>query len=302
MGAQENLNKFKIGECHNVGNCTHIGERQAIPSELANAGGFKCKYCGAPLQEPPKPRSFWEKFGKVIMLAVAVIVLAGIGLGIYNLTRGPEIDQIKLNKKSIALVIGENPTDVITAIAFDKEGTEIKDAKVTYKWTVKDNEVASVTQDGEVTAIKKGNTTVTAEIEGEANLNATCKVSVKQKEIDPKLPGASPTYIEQPTIKEPKDVTVKKTTNQMPQETKSGRYHGTLDLGYGTFSGDINNKKPDGAGVLTYRHRRVAGRDFSTGEQVYAESGERVDGTWNNGYLSSGTLFKKNGNAVKIKY
>lgn len=283
MGAQENLNKFKIGECHNVGNCTHIGERQAIPSELANAGGFKCKYCGAPLQEPPKPRSFWEKFGKVIMLAVAVIVLAGIGLGIYNLTRGPEIDQIKLNKKSIALVIGENPTDVITAIALDKEGTEIKDAKVTYKWTVKDNEVASVTQDGEVTAIKKGNTTVTAEIEGEANLNATCKVSVKQKEIE--LPGPSPTPMPKPKPK-----------------PGPGRYHGTLDLGYGTFSGDINNKKPDGAGVLTYSDRRVAGRDFSTGEQVYAESGERVDGTWNNGYLSSGTLFKKNGNAVKIKY
>ena len=46
MATQENLNKFKIGQCHNVGNCTHIGEKQAIPSDIANSGGFKCKYCG----------------------------------------------------------------------------------------------------------------------------------------------------------------------------------------------------------------------------------------------------------------
>lgn len=75
MGTQENLNKFKIGECRNVGNCTHIGERQAIPSDIANSGGFKCKYCGAQLQEEKKPKSFWEKYGKAVMIAVAAIVI-----------------------------------------------------------------------------------------------------------------------------------------------------------------------------------------------------------------------------------
>jgi hypothetical protein len=35
---------------------------------------------------------------------------------------------------------------------------------------------------------------------------------------------------------------------------------------------------------------------------VYAEAGESVDGVWSNGYLTSGTLQKKDGNVIKIKY
>lgn len=77
MGTQENLNKFKIGVCHNVGNCTHVGERQAIPSDVANSGGFKCKWCGMPLKEEQKPKSFWEKYGKIVMIAAAVIIVVG---------------------------------------------------------------------------------------------------------------------------------------------------------------------------------------------------------------------------------
>lgn len=58
----------------------------------------------------------------------------------------------------------------------------------------------------------------------------------------------------------------------------------------------------DGIGVLTYKQKHVAGRDLKNGEQVCAEPGERVDGVWNNGYLSSGTLFRNNGETIKIKY
>jgi uncharacterized protein YjdB len=50
---------------------------------------------------------------------------------------------------------------------------------VVYKWTVKDEEVASVTQGGEVAALKKGKTSVTVKIEGDDKHRATCQIDVK---------------------------------------------------------------------------------------------------------------------------
>lgn len=138
-------------------------------------------------------------------------------------------------------------------------------------WSSSDTNVVSVVPEtGHVKAQKEGTATITA----------TSDKSMKQASV--------------------KITVTKKNTGVEPPR---GRYHGTLSLGYGNYSGDILNGKPDGAGVLTYKGKghQKAGRNFKTGEDVYAESGERVDGTWNNGYLSSGTLFKRDGNAIKIK-
>ena len=138
-------------------------------------------------------------------------------------------------------------------------------------WSSSDTNVVSVVPEtGHVKAQKEGTATITA----------TSDKSMKQASV--------------------KITVTKKNTGVEPPR---GRYHGTLSLGYGNYSGDILNGKPDGAGVLTYtsKGQHKAGRNFKTGEDVYAESGERVDGTWNNGYLSSGTLFKRDGNAIKIK-
>lgn len=138
-------------------------------------------------------------------------------------------------------------------------------------WSSSDTNVVSVVPEtGHVKAQKEGTVTITA----------TSDKSMKQASV--------------------KITVTKKNTGVEPPR---GRYHGTLSLGYGNYSGDILNGKPDGAGVLTYtsKGQHKAGRNFKTGEDVYAESGERVDGTWNNGYLSSGTLFKRDGNAIKIK-
>lgn len=74
------------------------------------------------------------------------------------------------------------------------------------------------------------------------------------------------------------------------------RYKGTLDLGYGTYSGDIVDGKPDGAGVLTYTK---AQKVVST-KDVIAQPGERIDGVFANGKPDVVTLHKKDGNTVKI--
>lgn len=343
--------EFECPLCHQ-----HLDEAGTGGSRIKNGGG----------DDPI--RINWKLIG---IIAVAVVILAGVGYGVYSLMGGQKIDKIKLDKKSVTLVVGQK--EVIKATVVDKDGKEIKDAKVTYKWTVKDEKIASITQGGEVAALKKGKTSITVKIEGDDKLRATCqvevikrpgedkegrdeeptpevlvsslsvanaKISIKEGEtaslglsVQPenategisaessnpdvasiedgtiKANKAGKAIITISTEKSGKSVTISvnvtkedsKGGGQEPPKPK-GRYHGTLNLGYGSYSGDILNGKPDGAGVLTYKGHQKAGRNFKTGEDVYAESGERVDGTWANGYLSSGTLFKKDGNAIKIKY
>ncbi len=142
-------------------------------------------------------------------------------------------------------------------------------------WSTTNPNVATVSAEGVVHAIGAGTATITL-LSDKSGKEANTTVTVKKKNTGGGGTGGTDTGV--------------------------NKKRGTLNLGYASYSGDTKNGKMDGAGVLTYKQRHAAGRDFKTGEQVYAEPGERVDGVWNNGYLSSGTLFKNNGNAVKIKY
>lgn len=369
-----------LGKCVNISKpCSKALNREEIEADKAN---FICPECGKPLVEiqdkskkkkgpgdPPPPPST----RLIAIIAAAVLVLAGVGFGAYKLIGGgPEIDKIKLEPKSLALVIGQK--DVVKATVVDKDGNEIKDAKVTYKWTVKDEKIVSITQGGEVAALKKGKTAITVKIEGDDKHRATCQIEVKEKQ-DPDTTdtGGNEVLITSLSVDntsislkegEQKELTVNvepaNFTEDLAAESNNpevavvensviiakkagsaqivikaeksgksasiavtvtkkntgtgegtggggkepkGRYHGTISIGnYGSYSGDILNGKPDGAGVLTYTRPHQAGRDFKTGEPVSAENGERVDGTWNNGFLSSGVIYKNDGNTIKIKH
>ena len=110
---------------------------------------------------------------------------------------------------------------------------------------------------------------------------------------------------EAPAPKEEKTATAPAKTEKAekpsaPKTVQNGR--GTVNLGYGSYSGELRNGKPDGAGVLTFKSHHKAGRNFKTGEDVYGEPGETVDGVFSNGFLQVGTISKKDGNVIKIKY
>lgn len=72
---------------------------------------------------------------------------------------------------------------------------------------------------------------------------------------------------------------------------------GTINLSYGKYVGDIRNGKPDGAGVLTYTK---AQKVVST-KDIVAQPGERIEGVFDNGKPTLVTLYKKDGNTIKIK-
>lgn len=173
------------------------------------------------------------------------------------------IQQINVSNNALELTVGEKTKLTISATP------QPNDETVGYE--ISDESIISY-ENNEIKALKAGKATITF-IADKSGTSVQVEVTVKKKMSESQEP------------KGPKDP-----------------HRGTINLGYATYSGDIKNNKPDGAGVLTYKSQHEAGRSPVTGEKVYAEAGESVDGVWSNGYLTSGTLKKKDGNQIKIKY
>lgn len=110
----------------------------------------------------------------------------------------------------------------------------------------------------------------------------------------PEVPAEETKEEEKPATPAVKD-TPKKVAPK-PAHMPGERYKGTLDLGYGKYAGDIVDGKPDGAGVLTYTKQQKV---VST-KDVVAEPGERIEGVFENGKPTFVTLYKKDGNTVKV--
>ena len=110
----------------------------------------------------------------------------------------------------------------------------------------------------------------------------------------PEVPAEEPKEEKKPAAPAVKD-TPKKVAPK-PAHMPGERYKGTLDLGYGKYAGDIVDGKPDGAGELTYTKQQKV---VST-KDVVAEPGERIEGVFENGKATFVTLYKKDGNTVKV--
>ena len=373
------------GICKNFGECDLADNKEVQEVEKSN---FVCEECGKPLHsigntagggrtDDGPNKSFLGIFIAVLVL------LGGGGAGVWMWWTN------RISPEDYKLIV---TPDVVTMKVGDriqlKGSVEPDDAKVTYKWRCTNKKIATVTSDGELTALGAGETSITLRIEDAEKPRAFCRVIIEGEPDTTEDPDTGIVYVEQITVtpkaiamtpgetrelvasstpqpnsesinydvsdetiisyeagkvkalkpgkasivfianlsgmQETVDINVvgKKNTSQTIRETKtggsaqaapagparpqnhsqSGRQRGTLDLGYARFSGNILNGKPDGAGILTYKGRHAAGRNFVSGEQVYAEAGESVDGVWNAGYLTSGTLIKKDGNVIKIKY
>jgi len=217
---------------------------------------FVCAECAGELEpvvekagndDDEAKRKRQKRFISIAGIAAAVVVLAGAGFGISKLFGGgQEIDKIKLDPKSITLDVGQK--DVIKATVVDKDGKEITDAKVVYKWTVKNEKVASVTQGGEVAALKKGKTSITVKIEGDDTHRATCQVEVKGGGTLPPPPPPGGTLIETISITDGTSVSLKK------GDTKQLQYQATPESNSETpawVSSDQSVATVDATGLVT---------------------------------------------------
>ena len=94
---------------------------------------------------------------------------------------------------------------------------------------------------------------------------------------------------EKPKAEEPK-VDVPKA--KQPAGGNSNASSTSKNLGYGKYEGAMENGQPHGRGIIYYntRHQVVPSKD------IYAESGDYVDGSFRDGKLVSGQLHRKDGN------
>lgn len=245
-------------------------EVQEIPARK----DFVCAECGKPLRECPPPRSWWDKNGKKVIGGVVVALLAAGGAGLALLGGGdkgpvpppPPPPAVPVETPVISPSSGEYKSPITVTIACATDSATI------YYTDNGENPTEASVKYTEPLQIKK-NTTIKAIACRNGNYTNS-DVSVAEITITKNGGGVD---------------------NGGGQEPYK-RYKGTLNLSYGKYAGDIVNGKPDGAGVLTYtKQQKVVNT-----KDVVAEPGERIEGVFENGKPSFVTLYKKDGNTVRV--
>ena len=86
-----------------------------------------------------------------------------------------------------------------------------------------------------------------------------------------------------------------KTEDEKPQELINGR--GTVNLGYGKYTGDLKNSKPHGWGKITYTKstKIVNSKDF------VANPGDTFEGEFRDGKISGQGYWTHDGNQTVVK-
>jgi len=279
MARRNGGDNFQYGVCTNTdfdgnGNpCPRCASKEV--QKIRGSKDFVCEECGEALTKVNGSTPINRKL--IAGIIAAIVVLAGAGFGVWQFVlNAPKIEKIKLDKESITLVIGENPNELLKATVEDKDGNEIKNAKVTYKWFTNDESIATVAQGGEVTAVNKGETSITVQIEGNEGLRGTCQVVVKEKPIT----GQDSTDKE------------KANSGTGNGNVTSGTRNGKINLGYGTYDGPLSNGKAHGiGGEITVTSTYIIDLKKASGETVTVNRGDKIMNVkMENGRLRQGEI------------
>ena len=243
---------------------------------------FVCAECGKPLRECRRPQTWWEKHGKKVIIGAVVALLAGAGVGVSMLSGGdgkaPNSEPEKVDTLITPPIETPEATPVATPVATPNEG-EYKDKVTVLLKCATEGAVMYYTLDG------TDPTSASAVYTDSIELKNNCTLKVIACKEDSNFTDSEILCVDYVITSESETVA-----------GKGKRHQGTLNLSYGKYVGEIVNGKPDGAGVLTYTK---AQKVVST-KDVMAEAGERIEGVFENGKASFVTLYKKNGNVIKV--
>ena len=285
--------KFRYGICQNshmeeTGKPCPLCQSKQIQKVIATKD-LVCSECKEKLKEIPRPKTFWEQYGTLIIAAVVVLLIGG-GVGCYSLfggSTGPQ--KIKLDQKELVMKVGE--TQIITP-TIEPEGE-----KATFIFKPQ-SKIVTATSGGEITALKKGETTIIVKCEENPDLRAICKIKVEGAEVVEPEPEPQPqepaaTEPEETNKEEPKAEPKKTTTKTTPAEPQNGS--GTKMLSYGKYVGYLKNGLPDGTGKLTFT------KPYQLNSEYTAQPGEYIQGIFDNGKPTFVTYYQKDGTVTKIK-
>ena len=278
------------GICKNVGPCTLANKVHVITDDDAE---FICTECGEPLEEvKDDPVNVDDELKKkrktkrLIFILLAVILLAAICFGIYSLLSDKGPKAIKLAQKELVMKVGE--TQVITP-TIEPEGE-----KATFIFKPQ-GKIVKATSGGEITALKKGETTIIVKCEENPELRAICRIKVEEAEVVEPEPESQP---QEPTATEPEE-TKKEEPKADPKKKEPKHVDPPVKKSeierYGTYAGARKNGLPDGTGKVTFT------KPYHLNSQYTAQPGEYIQGIFENGKPSFVTYYQKDGTVTKIK-
>lgn len=266
---------IKKGICKNYGECDIADTKPPVIQE-ADSTEFVCKECGLPLYECTgggDGGGLWKKIalgvaGTAILGGGAYFLLSGNNTGTdtdtnseTSTTVAAEVKDVSLSRTSNELIEGTRDTLQATV---NPEG-----CTATLKWASSNPSVVTVS-DGIVTAVAPGTAKIGVQVTENKELTAFCEYTVKKAESG----------------KTRKDESVIQSNG-----------NGTLDMGYGIYTGSIKNGKPHGMGRLVYRQTTVINR--TDNKQRKAQSGESIQGQFVNGTFTIGKHFDINGHLIE---
>ena len=299
------------GICKNYEECDLADEKVIQEAEKSN---YICEECGKPLYavDTPKKNGIGGKVnGKLIgIIAVAVLLLGGIGFGIYSLFGGkPEPTAIKLNFTNLTMTVGEQKQ--LTASLLPEKA----DQKVTFIYKAqkdrayKDgNEKTQIVEadnsTGMLTAMRPGETKAQVVCKEWPKLEAFCNITVVPKPQTNESDGQGES-LQTDTVKKTPEVDDKvdkgkgvgKGTgvNTSPKFNPTHGY-GTVKLSYGIYTGRLSKDgKPNGTGKLKFT------QSYRLNSEYMAQPGESIEGIFENGIPKIITYYKKDGSPIKIK-
>ncbi len=166
---------------------------------------FVCSECQKQLHECPPPNPAKKPWKYIIIFLIGLLILCGIGFGVYALVNKFSGDSIptaiKLDKKKITMKVGE--TIVLTPKA-EPEGVK---ATFIFKKEKKEQSI-KVSKGGEVTALKEGEAKVLIKCEENPDIRTVCKITIVKDSVksEPSSDGG--------TNPEPKDTLIQKITTK----------------------------------------------------------------------------------------
>jgi hypothetical protein len=220
--------RIRYGRCANE-ECEMCSKdvKHPIIQEISSRKEFVCEKCGRELHECLPPQSAWDKYKKLIIGGVAVIVVGGVVAGITlipskELPEGDSVEVAVDDLNEVENQVVTMPQEVVeTATDEETNMTQIEDENVS-----KDAEPADE-----------------------------------------------------------------------PKEQKVLNGHGTVNLGYASYTGDLKNGKPHGYGTLTYKKscKIVESQEF------VASPGDTFEGDFREGRISGMGYWTHGGNKTAIK-
>lgn len=292
MARPNDRDRYKYGICTNRdknGEGTPCPKCESKEVQKVRGGqDFVCEECKEPLRmvPPPKEGPNMKLIGGII---AAVVVLGGAGIGIalsggdknetpieVGPTGGGEVTEPVDGGAEDGMEVEETN---VTSMTFMETAKDMKlktndtkqlnidctpgYANESVTWSSGNEAVATVSQDGIVTAVGAGKATITAEA-NRSHVKAEIEVTVSE--------GAN-----------------------------TGVSNGivTKDFGYAVYKGRMKNGlMNDDNGVLTFKTTHIIEpRDVKKRE---AKAGEKVIGIFEDGHLTTGTWYKSDGNKEVI--